>query len=272
MVKLKFSVLMSLYIKEMPSNLERCLESLMQQTLIADEVVIVYDGSITKELDDIVNKYIDLLNIIKVKIPKNVGLGNALNEGIKYCNYNIIARMDTDDACVPTRFMLQIPEFQDGSLTLLGGAIREINESGDIRIKSLPVKQKDIVDFSLLKNPFNHMTVVFRKDKVVSVGGYQHHLYMEDYNLWLRLLGEGCKVRNLSDIVVDASVNDSTMKRRRGIDYIKSELKLFKIKNEIKLYPLYKILSSLIIRVVVRVFPIGILKILYVLDRKKTNE
>ncbi|ELK0490891.1 glycosyltransferase, partial [Escherichia coli] len=105
---MNFSVLMSLYIKEKPEYLHECLKSLYEQTKQADEIVLVYDGPITNELDKVVNYWLNSLPIKIIKLSKNVGLGQALNKGLAQCENDYVARMDTDDICHPKRFEIQI--------------------------------------------------------------------------------------------------------------------------------------------------------------------
>ena len=95
----KYSVLMSLYIKEKPEYLEQSIDSMLNQTVKPDEIVIVEDGPLTDELLDVLKKYKNehprIFNIVKSK--KNLGLGLALNLGLKNCKNELVARMDTDD-------------------------------------------------------------------------------------------------------------------------------------------------------------------------------
>lgn len=100
---MKFSVLMSLYIKENPQYLRECFESLVAQTHPADEIVLVFDGAVTPELEAVVSEFETKLPLNLVKLPKNLGLGKALNEGLKHCSHDWVFRMDTDDICVPER-------------------------------------------------------------------------------------------------------------------------------------------------------------------------
>lgn len=95
----KFSVLMSLYYKEKPEYLKECLESLINQTVKADEWLIVKDGPLTEELELVLKEYEEKYpNLIHyVVFEKNQGLGLALKAGVSACNNELIARMDTDD-------------------------------------------------------------------------------------------------------------------------------------------------------------------------------
>lgn len=149
-----FSVLMSLYNKETTNNLIQCLDSLVSQTLRADEVVLVLDGPISEELRGVFQKYITALNIKIVPIENNVGLGRALNLGVENCSYDIIARMDTDDICLPNRFERQIGEFiKDPTLVMVGSAIIEFDENDGERLKKLPLEYSSIRRFSEKKIP-----------------------------------------------------------------------------------------------------------------------
>lgn len=108
-----FSVLMSLYIKEKAEYFDECMQSILNQTVMPSEIVIVYDGPISMELKQTVEKYIKeypaLINIIINE--KNKGLGLALADGVPACKYELIARMDTDDVARKDRFEKQLFEF-----------------------------------------------------------------------------------------------------------------------------------------------------------------
>lgn len=264
-----FSVLMSLYNKEKPSFLYECLKSLQLQTLQASEIIIVYDGEIGNDLNKVVDSFSHDLPIVKVKLNKNMGLGRALKVGLQHCTNEIIARMDTDDICYPERFAKQIPRMiNNKDLVLSGSAIIEFDEDKNERIKLLPQTTTEIKKFSKIKNPFNHMTVVFRKSAINNVGSYRHHLYMEDYNLWLRLIANGYQCENLDHVLVEARVGKEMIARRRGIRYLESELILFKLKLKLKITGFCEGLLIFIIRAAPRILPSQVLYYLYKKDRR----
>ncbi|SPW30947.1 putative glycosyl transferase [Edwardsiella tarda] len=162
----RFSVLMSLYDKEKPEYLNECLESISHQTLMPDEIVIVLDGPVNINLMAILDKWIKIIPIVIYKIERNVGLGNALNFGISKCKNEIIARMDTDDICMPNRFNIQIPLINAyPELSVLGSAIIEFSPDDKVfsGLKQMPLIHDNIVKYSKYRNPMNHMTVVFKK-------------------------------------------------------------------------------------------------------------
>jgi len=107
---MNFSILLSLYHKEKSEYLDQCFDSIwLQQILKPTEIVLVLDGPIGGELTVCVqtwqSKIGDALKIIA--LPQNVGLGKALNEGLKHCSYDWVFRMDTDDICTADRFKKQ---------------------------------------------------------------------------------------------------------------------------------------------------------------------
>ena len=267
---MKFSVLMSLYDKESPIYYHECLESISNQTLKPDEVVIVYDGFINSELRKVTERFIDFLNIMIIEIENNVGLGQALNIGLTRCNFEVVLRMDSDDICFEDRFEKQIGFFlKNPDCDIVGGGIVEINtDTGSETTKILPLANDDIIKYAEIKNPINHMAVGFMKSKVISCGSYVHHLYMEDYNLWLRSIQSGLNIQNMPDLLVKARVGEGMLTRRRGFKYIKSEYILFKLKRTaLKNNMLYDLFVFLF-RSITRIVPLSLLRFLYKIDRR----
>lgn len=228
---LKFSVLLSIYKDENPEYLDECLKSVFLNSVIPNEVVIVEDGPLTRQLYEKLELYsIKYKEIIKrVPIQHNVGLGRALAIGLKECSHNLVARMDADDICMPNRFQLQLAEFdKDANLTLLGSYIDEFDDDPEktTLTREVPLNQTDILKFARKRNPFNHMTVMFKKDKVLEVGNYRKVLDIgyEDYDLWIRILKAGFKVKNLDISMVKVRTGESMLKRRGNKKRLKTAL------------------------------------------------
>lgn len=236
-----FSVLLSLYYKENPSALDQCFQSIWNdQTIHPNEIVLVLDGPIGEELSQRVlfwqRKICETLKVISLE--QNIGLGNALNEGLKHCSNDWVFRMDTDDISTPDRFEKQLAFIECNPLVMLfGGQVLEFeNEPNDSQVlKAVPTTNEEIRQFAQKRCPFNHMTVAYKKSIINKLGGYQHHLFMEDYNLWLRVIGAGYLVANLPDIVLYARVGNGMHARRKGLEYIKSEKQLLNLKKQLKL-------------------------------------
>ena len=91
----------------------------------------------------------------------------------------------------------------------------------------MPLTIEEIKKYSTLRNPLNHMTVVFKKSKVINLGGYPNIPFKEDYGLWLNALDAGLIIRNIEDVLVTARAGDSMIARRSGFRSIVSEWYLF---------------------------------------------
>lgn len=222
----KFSVLMSIYYKEEPKYLEESLKSiLIDQTLLPTEIIMVKDGKLTKELENVLDKYKKMFPTILKFFPleKNVGLGKALQLGLQKCKCDIVMRMDTDDVAVPERFKKQIEYMKKHpEVAVLGGYIEEFeNEvNNSKRIKQMPILYKSVLKYSKFRNPLNHMTVCFRKKDVLSVGNYQPLYFLEDHYLWARILVAGKIVENLPEVLVYARIGNGFNDRRGNKKYI----------------------------------------------------
>lgn len=261
-----FSVLMSLYIREEAEFLQQCLDSLLRQTLQANEIVLVFDGPITAALQHVVEAYQSKLPIKVIPLSQNVGLGKALNEGLKHCSHDWVFRMDTDDICVPDRFERQVRFIQKNQgIVIFGGSILEFNQKPyDLNVvKNVPETHQEVLEYSKRRCPFNHMTVAYRRDVITSLGGYQHHLFMEDYNLWLRVIGAGYQVANIPDILVYARVGNGMHQRRRGWQYMKVEKQLLDLKLALKLQSTFSGYVLFFIRAGLRILPSNLLSKFY---------
>lgn len=232
--KIGFSVLMSIYYKENPFHLELSLKSiLIDQTLLPNEVVIVEDGPLTKELDEVLNKYVEQFpNIIKLfPLKENGGLGNALNYGLTKCKYDLVMRMDTDDIAVPNRFEIQINYMKKNkNVSVVGGLIKEFQEdiSENMRLKNMPITKEEVIKYAKFRNPINHMTVCFRKKDILKVGNYQPLFFLEDHYLWSRLLVAGKIIENVPEVLVYARIGNGFSERRGNKNYLKGWLLLQK--------------------------------------------
>ena len=197
-------------------------------------------------------------------------MGNAFNEGLKNCSYEWVFRMDTDDICIPERFEKQINFIrQNPDIVLFGSHIAEFNDNikNIVSYRKVPIGTQAIRKYSLYRSPFNHMTVAYKKEVAIEVGGYRSFL-LEDYNLWLRIIAKGYKVENIDDILVYARIGNNMVARRRGFNYIKGEWDFFKLKRKLKLQNIFSGFFIFLLRVIPRMLPTGILKALYKYLRK----
>lgn len=223
----KYSVLMSIYKKEKPEYLTQCLESMVHQTLMPDEIVIVKDGELTKELENVINNYIDnypgLFNVVSLK--ENVGLGRALDVGLQYCNNELVARMDTDDISLLERCELQINAFNENpNLCIVGTMIDEFYDEPDNIVSSriVPTTNEEIFKFMRRRSPFNHPTVMYKKSEVLRCGGYGKMRRKQDLDLFSRMMNHGCIAKNINRSLLLFRSNEDNFKRRKSWSYCKS--------------------------------------------------
>jgi glycosyltransferase involved in cell wall biosynthesis len=260
------SVLMSVYINDNPSDFKQSLDSILHQTLKANEIVIVLDGEVKLEILDYIEKKInDGYNILSVKLEKNIGLGNALKYGLKYCSNELIARMDADDISISDRFEIQYKYFlNDASLAIVGSYMYEFTDTTEKinAIKKAPLSKNDILRFSKFRNPFNHPTVMFKKSVVEEVGSYEDILLFEDYFLWLKILKKNYNVKNIQQPLIYFR-SKNLLNRRRGWTYFTKEIEFYKIIYRRNLLPIIYIIFSLLIKLPIRIAPIFITKTLY---------
>ena len=235
----KISVLMSVYKNDIAQNVKTAVESIINQTFRPSQVVIVVDGPVPDETTKTLEELKELYSEVEIyPLEQNVGLGNALKDGMTHCVNEIVARMDSDDIAVEDRFEKQIKKFEeDCELSIVGSNIAEFIGDKDnvVSIRSVPEKHEDICKYLKKRCPFNHMTVMFKKSEVEKAGGYLHWFYNEDSYLWARMYLAGCKFANIPENLVYARINEATFQRRGGYKYYKSERDLFKFmyKNKI---------------------------------------
>ena len=255
----KYSVLMSLYIKEKSEYLRLAIDSMLNQTIVPDEIVIVEDGPLTDSLYAVLDEYKAKYpqTIRTVKNEKNLGLGLALNIGLKECRNELVARMDSDDISKTNRCEKQLEFFSNHpETTILGGQIEEFikNPMDIVGKRIVPETDNELKDFLKKRCPFNHMTVMFKKSDVIKAGNYQDWFWNEDYYLWIRMSLANMTFANIPEILVNVRVGEDMYKRRGGWKYFKSEIKIQQLMFKNKIIDLYVFFANCIKRLIVELF------------------
>ena len=263
---MKFSVLMSVYIKEKPEYLDKALESIFNQTVTPNEVILVEDGPLTKELEKVIKKYEKKYPELKpIKYKENRGLGIALHDGLLECSNELVFRMDTDDICLPTRFEKQLKVFKEKNVDIVGSNITEFDETMEniTSNRIVPETDEEIKKMIKKRNPMNHMTVAYKKDAVIKAGNYQNMMYFEDYYLWARMINNNCKFYNIQETLVNVRGGIDMIKRRGGKKYIKPITYFEKQLLNLKLINKKEYLINLISRIGMSLIPNSIRLLVY---------
>jgi len=269
----KFSVLMSIYHKEVPLNFERAMQSIWnEQSVKPSEIVLVEDGPLTSELDNIIDQWKLRLNGIfhVVSLEKNLGTGDAKNFGLEKCSFEIVAIMDTDDISLFNRFEEQLNAFGRYNIDVCGAWINEfeVNETKIKTVRKTPEHHQDIVKFSKYRSPVNHVTTMFKKTVVMNSGGYQKMMWLEDYYLFVRLIQSGAIFYNIQKPLVCVRAGVSQLERRRGLKYVLSELRFQRKIFELDFLNLFEFSRNVALRFVVRMMPGQISTFIYSIIRR----
>lgn len=263
----KFSVLMSVYCGERSNCLSLSLQSVFNQTIMPDEVILVKDGSLTRELEDSIQIYVEKYPRLKVvSLSVNQGLGRALNLGIKYCSNDIIARMDTDDVARSDRFAKQIAVFEKyPDIDVVSAWIDEFDGqiSNVVSTRKLPELHNDIYMYAKKRCPVNHPVVMFKKKAVIAAGGYKHFPLFEDYYLWVRMLMNGAKFYNIQEALLSFRFSTEMFGRRGGVRYAINELRLQREFAKMGFISSYELFRNVMIRFTSRLIPNKLREIVY---------
>ncbi|EKF9638646.1 glycosyltransferase [Vibrio cholerae] len=263
---MNFSVLMALYKGDCPKYFQAALHSIKESTMQPSETVVAIDGPVTAELESVLDSYYNIINLKCVRLPSNVGLGNALNSAIISCDNDWIMRFDSDDICHPERFEKQLRYLEENPhVDIIGTWIAEFDDDyhNPHAFRKPPIYHQDIVDYAKSRNPFNHMTIMYRKSKVLEAGGYKDNYLYEDYALWVRMINNGAVTANMPEVLVYARTGNGMEIRRGGIKYAKSEILAQLGFYQIGFINKRQFYTNLLLRVPVRLVPGGIRKLIY---------
>ena len=224
-----FTLLLSVYDGDRPDYLRRAFHSAVgEQTLCPDQVVIVRDGPVRDELARCLDELqaASPVPVTVVPLERNRGLGPALDAGLAASKFDVVARMDADDIAMPHRFEVEIPLIEGadivgaGLLEFVGDISRVVGQ------RVPPTEPERIARYARMHDPFNHPTVVYRRQAVLAAGGYGDLPLMEDYALFARMLQSGARAVNVAEPLVYYRVGATSFKRRGGTGLLRSELRL----------------------------------------------
>lgn len=254
-----FSVLLPVYHRDDPAHLRRAVRSVTtDQTLPPTELVVVQDGPVGDELASTLTdlERTSAARVRRVVLKENVGLARALDAGLAECAHDVVARMDADDISLPRRFELQVPLVARG-MDLVGSAIQEFeddeNHPGVLRVP--PLDGASIQRAARLRSPFNHPSVVYRRQAVAAAGGYEDLPLLEDYWLFARMLDDGARSMNIEVPLLLYRVGEGAYARRGGRAVLRSEIELQRRLRQIRFTSRSQALRNLAVRGAYRIVP-----------------
>lgn len=230
-MNLEFSVSMCVYEKDDPKHFREAMESILNQTAPPSEVVLVVDGPVSEELNAVILHYEAMEQFHIIRLPENLGHGEARKIGLAACTRELVAIMDADDISVPERFALQLEKFSaDATLSIVGGNIAEfIGEvTNTVGKRIVPEEDAEIKEYMKERCPMNLVSVMFKKSDVEAAGGFIDWYCEEDYYLWLRMALKQMRFCNVPQILVNVRVGQEMYRRRGGLKYYRSEIRLQK--------------------------------------------
>jgi len=270
---LKISVLMAVYKNDNPYHFEEALSSVWDNQILKPfEIVLIQDGAVPKSLHQIIFKWGEKLNssLVLIVNDSNIGLTKSLNKGVKLCNGDFIARMDSDDISSSNRFKIQ-SEFLENNpkIDLVGSSTQEFNEFGNLSFtKKFPANNFGLKKIIHRSSPMCHATVMFKK-KIFDDGCLYNEKYKtsQDIALWFELLYKGYEFANIDKVLYSVRFGEDFHKRR---SYTKA-LNEFKIywNGIIKNFGYSKKLIFPISRFLIRLLPSPITKLIYYSNIRK---
>lgn len=228
-----YTALMSVYKNDRAEWVKDAVNSILGQSFRPSAYVIVEDGPVSEDIENILNDFhTSFPDIIKIiRLEQNSGLGNALNKGLAECTTEWVARQDADDISEPSRIEKELKIALAQNADIVSSSFNEFMGTPDnvVSVKTYPTTHDEIFKYAKRRNPFAHPSVVYRKSKVLDAGGYDPDAYLhEDYDLFTRMLMKGSIGANSDEVLLNMRVNEDFYKRRGGRKYLKALLKFNK--------------------------------------------
>lgn len=265
------AVLMTVYHRVDQRHLDEALDSLWAQTVPAGRVVLIGDGPLTPGLDAVIERHRAAHPELDYRPqPENRGSGPASQSGLDLIDEEWCARLDADDIAEPTRFEEQLrvadghadPSSSTGPAPdVIGTAMAEFDDDlgGEITgIRALPETHDEIAAYARMNSPINNPSVMYRTARVKKVGGYRDAPYMEDYDLWARLLADGARFVNLPAPLTRFRVT-GMLDRRRSKGIVAAEKRMQATLVELGLVSRPRAAFNFAARSAFRLLPTGLL-------------
>jgi glycosyltransferase involved in cell wall biosynthesis len=178
-----------------------------------------------------------------------MGLACALNYGMKLCTNDWVFRIDIDDVCTKDRFQKQINFINSNpEIDILGGNILCFESFPNLFSgRKVPISNNEIKRFIKFRNPVNHPTVFFNKNKILNIEGYPSARLGQDYLLWIKAIKNGLRIENMEDVLVFMQVDKSSY-LRRGLANLRYDLRPYRVMYEYGITNRIEFISGVLLR------------------------
>lgn len=262
-----YSVLMSVYVKEKPGFLRESMMSMFEQTVPTNDFVLICDGPLNDGLDKVISemqeKFGEALRVFR--LSENRGLGLALRFGVEKCKNELIARMDSDDVAVKDRCEKELGVFEKMDVDVVGSNITEYDEKMEkaLGVRKVPESDAEIKKYAKRRNPVNHMSVMFKKTKVLEAGNYLDMPGFEDYYLWARMMKNKCRFCNVQESLMQVRGGNEMVRRRGGTKYLKNIVCFQNVLRENRIIATPRLLVNIVERSAAALIPSGARSVIY---------
>lgn len=263
-----YTILLTVYAGDEPGEFETAIESSLEQTYLPDELLVVADGPLTDELNAALETYqTDYPDVVRChQLPENEGRGEAARIGMKECRHDLVGIMSADDICVTDRFEQQVRYLEDNpDVDAVGGYVAEFTDDPETpeTVREVPTEPAEVERLARFRSPMNEVTVMFRKDAVLSAGNYRSLDRMEDYDLWVRLIQDGATLANMPVVLVKMRAGEAMFARRGGLEYAREEFRQQLAFLRMGFITTPRFLLNLCLRVPVRLLPNRVRSVIY---------
>ena len=220
-----YSVLLPVYMNDRPEWFRVAVDSMVNQTLLPQEIVIAIDGPVTEELSGVIRKYEENKELFSVyRFEKNEGRGATSRKTIPLCRNDYIARMDADDYSLPERCEKQMDYLAaHPEVGVIGSYVSEFH--GDMEnintTRTVPESHDEIIKYAKKRQPVNHPSLIYKKSAVIDAGNYGTSPGIEDYDIIVRMIQHGVIFHNITESLVHMRTGNGLHRRRGGIGHLR---------------------------------------------------
>lgn len=173
--------------------LQEMLDSVLRQSVQADQIVIVNDGSTDQSLELLTAYQRREQRILLIDQP-NGGVSQARNNGLAHCEGEFVALMDADDVCLHDRFKLQLDTLQNRHTDLCGTWLQNFGASD--RLNKYPANGDQLKwNYFFFGRTIPSGSCMFRRSSIGETRYIEGLSYGEDYGFFLASLISNPEIR-----------------------------------------------------------------------------